>query len=92
MGVDYTGRKGQSGAGKAMVKVHIPLDLPDVEVLSVEQKGERIIISVDSTLKTTVCKRCGREIGQFAGYSEPVQVRHLPSFGHEVVIVYRPKR
>jgi len=74
-----------------MVKVNIPLDLADVEVLKVEQKEERIVISVESTLKTTVCKRCGRETGQFAGYSEPVEVRHLPSFGHEVVIIYRPK-
>ena len=75
-----------------MVDVKIPLDLPDVEILKVETQSNIIVISVESTLQSTICKRCGREIGRFAGYSEPVQVRHLPSFGQEVVIRYRPKR
>jgi transposase len=75
-----------------MADVKIPLDLPDVEVLKVEIKGKTIIINVESTLKSALCKRCGREITRFAGYSESVQVRHLPSFGCEVFIRYRPKR
>lgn len=76
-----------------MTELTIPLDLPDVEVVKVEVQGaKQLTISVESTLKSTHCKRCGREIGCFAGYSEWVQVRHLPSFGWEVVIRYRPKR
>ncbi len=75
-----------------MVDVKIPLDLPDVKVLKVELGRNGIVISVESTLKSTVCKRCGREIERFAGYSDSVQVRHLPSFGQEVLIRYRPKR
>lgn len=75
-----------------MVKVSIPLDIPDVDVLQVTQKGQQLIIRVESTLTTTMCKCCGREISQFAGYSDPVSLRHLPSFGQEVVIQYRPKR
>lgn len=72
--------------------VKIPLDLPDVKVEKVEVTPKGIVISVESTLQSTKCKRCGREIARFAGYSEVVQVRHLPSFGREVLIQYRPKR
>ncbi len=75
-----------------MVDVKIPLDLPDVEIIKVEIKRNAIVISVESTLKSTVCKHCGRETTRFAGYSDSVQVRHLPSFGQEVLIQYRPKR
>src|SRR5258708_33356370 len=75
-----------------MVDVKIPLDLPDVTVLKVEIKPTIIEISVESRLHSTKCKRCGREIRRFAGYSEVVRVRHLPSFGRAVVIAYRPKR
>jgi len=68
------------------------LDLPDVTVQKVELTPKVIVISVESTLHSTKCKRCGREITRFAGYSEVVQVRHLPLFGREVQIRYRPKR
>jgi hypothetical protein len=60
--------------------------------LKVEIKGKTLVINVESTLKSTQCKRCGREIARFAGDSESVQVRHLPSFGCEVFSRYRPKR
>jgi transposase len=76
-----------------MAELTIPLDLPDVDVLKVEVQGTGpLIISVESTLKGTRCKRCGREIERWAGYSDWVQVRHLPSFGRAVYIRYRPKR
>jgi transposase len=75
-----------------MVDVKIPLDLPDVNVLKVELQPNAIVISVESTLSRAVCKHCGREITHFAGSSDTVQVRHLPSFGREVLIRYRPKR
>src|SRR5260221_1682276 len=75
-----------------MVDVKIPLDLPDVTVLKVELKPKVIVITVESTLQSAKCKDCGQEIRRFAGYSDVVQVRHLPSFGREVVIAYRPKR
>src|SRR5258708_171171 len=75
-----------------MVDVKTPLDLPDVTVLKVEIQANAVVMSVESTLQSARCKRCGREITHFAGYSEVVQVRHLPSFGREVLIGYRPKR
>jgi transposase len=76
-----------------MVELTIPLDLPDVKVLKVEvQGGTQLTISVESTLNSTRCKRCGQELRRFDGYSDWVQVRHLPSFGREVMIRYRPKR
>jgi transposase len=74
------------------MKVSIPLDIPDVEVIKVETTDGRLVITVESTLKGTVCKQCGRPITRFAGYSEPLQVRHLPCFGQEAWIQYRPKR
>lgn len=75
-----------------MADVKIPLDLPDVEVLKVDIQDKVVVISVESTLKGTACKRCGRKIERFAGYSEPIQVRPLPSFGRTVLIRYRPNR
>ena len=74
------------------MKVSIPLNIPDVEVIKVETVEGRLVITVESTLQGTVCKRCGRPISQFAGYNDPIQVRHLPCFGQEVWITYRPKR
>jgi transposase len=74
-------------------EISIPLDIPDVEVVSVEMKGKQgFIITVESTLKTARCKECGREITAFHGHSEWVQVRHLPILEQAVYIRYRPKR
>ena len=75
-----------------MVDVKIRLELPDVTVLKVELKPNVMVISVESTLQRATCKGCGQEIRRFAGYSDVVQVRHLPSFGREVVMQYRHTR
>jgi transposase len=74
------------------MKGSLPLNIPDVEVLKVETVEGRLVITVESTLNGTVCRRCGRPISHFAGYSDPIQVRHWPCFGQEVWITYRPKR
>ncbi len=73
------------------MKVSIPLNIPDVEVIKVDTVDGDLVITVESTLHGTVCKRCGRPISQFAGYNDPIQVRHLPCFGQTVWITYRPK-
>jgi transposase len=74
------------------MKVSIPLNIPDVEVIKVETVDGELVITVESTLQGTIGTRCGRPINQFAGYNDPIQVRHLPCFGQTVWITYRPKR
>lgn len=74
-------------------KLHIDLDLPDVEILEVKRKRRgTYIITVESTLSSAQCRKCGREISKFYGYGREVQVRHLPILGHKVYVKYRPKR
>jgi transposase len=73
--------------------IALPLDLPHVRVLRTELTTDReLIIEVESTLTTAVCRRCGQTISAFYGYDRPVLLRHLPSFGYVVYIRLRPKR
>jgi transposase len=74
-------------------KIEIPLDLPDVRVLSTRLTREReLVIEVESTLTSTTCRTCGKTISNFYGYDRPIRLRHLPSFGLVVYIELRPKR
>ena len=71
----------------------IPLNLPDVRILSSEQDEDGdFIITVESTLSSTTCTHCGREISDFHAFSDPVRLRHMPIFDHKVWIVIRAKR
>ncbi len=74
-------------------EVTIPLDLPYVRVLKVKtnKKGE-YIIEVESTLKHTHCRQCGRKIENCIGQDRPITLRHLPIFGRAVYLRLRPKR
>ena len=73
--------------------ISIPLDIPDVRVLQTElTKDGELILTVESTLTTTTCRRCGRTISQRHGLDEPRLLRHLPSFGRVVYLRIRPKR
>ena len=61
------------------VLIQLPLDIPEVEVLSTEFCPDgALLIKVESTRQGTRCGRCGREIHQFHGYDRPLQLRHLP--------------
>ena len=73
--------------------IHIPLDLPDVQVLEVSQteQGEWLL-RVESTVKGTHCHRCGRPITQFHGTDAAIRLRHLPLFETPVFIEICPKR
>lgn len=73
--------------------IRVPLNLPDTRVLEVT-KTERghWLIRVESTLKGTKCKRCGRRITDVHGYDQPVRLRHLPLFDVPVYVEVRPKR
>ena len=73
--------------------ISIPLDIPDVRVLQTEitKKGE-LILTIESTLSSTNCRRCGRIITERHGLDEPRLLRHLPILGRVVYLRIRPKR
>src|SRR5881396_427837 len=73
--------------------ISIPLDIPDVRVLQTElTKDGELILTVESTLRSTSCRRCGRTITARHGVDEPRRLRHLPILGRLVYLRIRPKR
>jgi transposase len=84
----------EEGRGQLMTaQITLPLDLPDVRVLQTEMAATGdVVITVESTLTRTRCRRCGREIREFHGYDEEIRLRHLSILGHRVYICLRPKR
>ena len=74
-------------------EIKIPLDLPDIEVIKTEMnKTGDYVITVQSRLKTSQCRECGRQIDQIHGHGRWIKLRHLPILDHKVWIRYRPKR
>jgi transposase len=74
-------------------QITVPLDIPDVRVLSTEiNKVGDLIITIESTKEGTICRRCGREIRKRHGYDEWTIIRHLPVFGRPSYLRYRPRR
>src|SRR6266540_3652023 len=62
--------------------VSIPLDIPDVQVLQTDlTKAGEFIVTVESTLTSTSCRRCGRTITEPHGTDQPRLLRHLPILG-----------
>jgi transposase len=73
--------------------ISIPLDIPDVRVLQTElAKAGELILTVESTLNSTNCRRCGRTLTERHGVDEPRLLRHLPILGRVVYLRIRPKR
>ena len=74
-------------------QVTVPLDIPDVRVLSTEiNKVGELIITIESSKEGTICRQCGREIRKRHGYDEWTLIRHLPVFGRASYLRYRPRR
>ena len=74
-------------------QITIPLDIPDVRVLQTQLTTDgEFIITLESTLTSAVCHRCGRIIRKSHGYDDWVTVQHLPILGRPVYLRYRPKR
>lgn len=78
---------------KSRDMISLPLDIPHVDVLSVEmnERGD-YIITVESTQIGTICQHCGRKITKSNGHGRWIELRHLPILGHRVYIRLRPKR
>jgi transposase len=78
---------------KSSDMISIPLGIPDVEVLSVDQneRGD-YIVTVESIQKGTKCQYCGRRITKLHGHGRWIKLRHLPILGHRVYIRLRPKQ
>jgi len=75
------------------VQITIPLDSPDVRILQAQLTAQgEYIITVESTLTSAVCHRCGRVIRRSYGTDDWVIVQHLPILGRPVYLRYRPKR
>jgi transposase len=73
--------------------IAIPLDLPDVTVLSHEMnQAGHWLITVESTLNHATCRKCGRTITAFHGHDDWITLRHLSILGHPVFLRLRPKR
>jgi transposase len=73
--------------------IQVPLNLPDVCVLSTQRAEQGYwLIRVESTLEGTRCRRCGREIRDLHGWDAVVRLRHLPLFDVPVFIEIQPKR
>lgn len=73
--------------------ISIPLDIPDVRVLQTDltQAGE-LILTIESTLDSTPCRRCGRLLTEQHGEDRSRLLRHLPILGRPVYLRIRPKR
>jgi transposase len=73
--------------------IQVPLNLPDVRLLSTQRTGQRHwLIRVESPLEGAQCRCCGREIRDFHGLDAAVRLRHLPLFDVPIFVEIRPKR
>lgn len=66
----------------------IPLDIPNVKILSMKHGDKQeIILTVESTFTPF-----SREISRFHGHDRPIRLQHLPILECVVYIEIRPKR
>lgn len=74
-------------------ELRIPLDIPDVEILSTKiMKDGRLIVQVESLVETTLCGICGQEIECRYGHGQERTLRHLPVLNMRTYIKIRPRR
>ena len=74
-------------------KFEIQLNIPDVKILGIEtNKTNDLVITVKSTKKSYVCRKCEQKTTKIHDYGEAILLRHLPVFGQSVYIRLRPAR
>ena len=73
--------------------ITLPLDIPDIEIISVNvnEQGD-YIVRVESTQNSTICQSCGARITKSNGSGREIELRHLPILGHRLYIRLSPKR
>lgn len=73
--------------------ISIPLDIADVRILQTDlTKAGELILTVESTLEHTTCRKCGRIITEQHGSDKSRLLRHLPVLGRPVYLRIHPKR
>ena len=73
--------------------ISIPLDIPNIGVTKTEiTKSGDLLLTVESLLTSTTCRRCGQSITSRHGYDEPRDLRLGPILGRPVYLRLRPKR
>lgn len=76
-----------------MTTLNIPLDLPNVTILSVDYPDDAtIVITVASTILGTKCRKCRRWLTHYHGTDRPIELRHLPILGRKTIIRVCPVR
>ena len=74
-------------------KFEIQLNISDIKILDIEtSKTNELVITVKSTNKSAICRKCGQKITKIHDYGEAILLRHLPVFGQPVYIRLRPAR
>jgi len=72
---------------RTQTMIQIPLDIPQVEVLSTEiRPGGKLLIRVESQVETTGCGICGQDVRCTFGHGQEIQLRHLSVLGLETYI------
>jgi transposase len=78
---------------KSRNSITVPLDLPDVTVLSIGRNEQRdVVITVASTLVGTPCQHCGQPLTKRHGRDRWLELRHLPILGQCTFIRLQPER
>jgi len=70
--------------------ISLPLDIPDIKVLQTKiSRAGDIVITVESTVKGTKCRQCGRKIDKPHGHDKWIELQHLPILGRRSYIRLR---
>lgn len=76
-----------------MTTITIPLDLPDVTILSMAYPDDdTLVITVASPIHGTKCRKCGRWLTYRHGTDRAIDLRHLPILGRKTIIRVCPVR
>ena len=73
--------------------ITVPLDIPNVSVLSVDRNEQReVVITVESTPVGTLCQHCGQLLTKLHSCDRWLELRHLPILGQRTYIRLQPQR
>lgn len=73
-------------------RFEITLDIPDIAIVEMKEKADGIHIHIESTIRHTKCRCCGRVITKTYGHDRERVIRHLPILGKPTYLHIRPLR